>query len=219
MLGYQNYNQKQDLEQMKHHLICRVVNTKRNKELLSQVPHWDFLDLSMISQFVDLPYSMMGNDMQVSYHYLQLWKMSETELLKITLENTKERYPLKSITMADFFEGTGIEDIYSAGQESDIVDMARKSTYIITNKLKMYGANVFFLTDELRKIADVLDSDLAILPSSIHEVIAIPGIKEETVLNRKIVKEVNTEAVSEEEWLSDQVYWYSKNSGRISIAE
>ena len=48
--------------------------------------------------------------------------------------------------------------------------------YILTNRQKLHGSACIVYENLLSDIADCLDSDLYILPSSIHEVILIPSI-------------------------------------------
>ena len=56
-----------------------------------------------------------------------------------------------------------------------------------------------------------------ILPSSIHEIIAVPASGGfEIAMLYSMVKEVNSTAVSEEDFLSDIVYFYDGN--KITVA-
>lgn len=68
------------------------------------------------------------------------------------------------------------------------------------------------------ELAERLGNDLYILPSSIHEVLLLPvsmGTPEELA---GIVKEVNRTLVLPEERLSDSVYRYDRESGKVRIA-
>ena len=46
--------------------------------------------------------------------------------------------------------------------------------YVLTNKQAVHGAAVMLYEGELRKVSDRLGGDLAILPSSLHEVLLRP---------------------------------------------
>lgn len=63
-----------------------------------------------------------------------------------------------------------------------------------------------------------LGAPLFILPSSVHELIAIPdkGISDVNEL-RNMVREVNETQVEAEEILSNQVYRYSKGKYAIAV--
>jgi len=92
--------------------------------------------------------------------------------------------------------------------------------YVLTNSLRINGANTILYKDVLRKFAKKLDSNLYILPSSIHEVILVPatsGVSPITLL--KLVKDANEYAVTKEEWLSDNIYFYNYDADVISLVE
>ena len=72
--------------------------------------------------------------------------------------------------------------------------------------------------DEIKKLAMQLGSDLYILPSSVHEIIALPAVMGDPAELARLVKEVNRDCVCPEERLSDHVYRYCLESGQIQIA-
>ena len=72
--------------------------------------------------------------------------------------------------------------------------------------------------DPLRDFANYMGHDLYILPSSIHEVILIPAYDHDSYDElTSMVKEVNSTQLSKEEILSDHVYFYSRETGQISM--
>ena len=90
--------------------------------------------------------------------------------------------------------------------------------FVITNDLKLNGAASIYYSDVLEKIAEKLRDDLYILPSSIHEVIAIPSKYGDLESLSTMVKEVNSTQVAEEEQLSDNVYLYTASTKELHIA-
>lgn len=93
-----------------------------------------------------------------------------------------------------------------------------KLMYILTNKKKQYGATCILYEGVLREIAQRLQSDFYILPSSVHEVILLPTNNDS---DRKelteMVLEVNNSILSKEDMLSDHVYYFSKVNGIIEM--
>ena len=67
------------------------------------------------------------------------------------------------------------------------------------------------------EVASKLKSDLYVLPSSIHEVIAVPTEGYEPWSLTKMVGEINDKEVAEEEVLGDSIYRYSLMTGNLSI--
>ena len=91
--------------------------------------------------------------------------------------------------------------------------------YVLTNNTRLNGAACIFYEDVLKKFADTLQTDLYILPSSIHEVILLPKLARYDAMNLEdMVREVNTDGVSREEVLSDKVYIYRRSDGFITMS-
>jgi hypothetical protein len=73
----------------------------------------------------------------------------------------------------------------------------------------------------LEKAADIFGNEIAILPSSIHEVILLPARdfdKEDINQIAMMVSQINRTVVSVRDFLSDHVYIYSRDTGKITIA-
>jgi hypothetical protein len=90
--------------------------------------------------------------------------------------------------------------------------------YVMTNRIHHYGASSILDREQLRLFSDRLGSDLYILPSSIHEVILI--CKDESRLSyfQRMVQDINSFAVNENEWLGDSIYEWNRETQQISIA-
>ena len=68
------------------------------------------------------------------------------------------------------------------------------------------------------ELAGMIKGDLYIMPSSIHEVIAIPAVGSDPDELRRIVTEVNMDVVPEDEVLGESVYRYNFEKGKLEIA-
>ncbi len=90
--------------------------------------------------------------------------------------------------------------------------------YIVSNTKKMFGASVLLYAQYFDALAQKL-GDLYILPSSVHEVIIVPKAAGGNVENlREMVMSVNETEVSEEEFLSNNVYIYNAKKHELKIA-
>ena len=73
-------------------------------------------------------------------------------------------------------------------------------------------------TDLLDRFAKAQESDLIILPSSVHEVLLLPAMDDEDVAElRRTVQDINEKKVKEEEWLSDEVYYFRRSTGTVEL--
>ena len=90
--------------------------------------------------------------------------------------------------------------------------------FIMTTTEMNYGACAMLNTGMLMTLATLLDSDLYILPSSIHEVIALPAVEGDPKHLREMVRDVNDTQVPEGESLGYNVYHFSREKQEVSIA-
>ena len=85
-----------------------------------------------------------------------------------------------------------------------------QTLWIISNNRGIDGAVSLLYENELHELAENLESDLYILPSSVHEVLAVSTELTEPEELAQMVAEVNMQKVALEERLSNQVYHYDK---------
>ncbi len=208
-----------DFSMVKGRLCMKLVNREANAKLLSKVPYREFLDMAVI-YYVDYYNPEIGaGTIQVDNSHMEMWDVTEEELWEYASINTPERKPGRIESMKDIMAET------FAGPENDDNEfcscMGKNPVpmLVITNAERVYGAAVILYSRMLKQAADKIGGDLFILPSSMHEVIAIPVIEERAAAElKKIVMEVNRKEVKPEEVLSDNVYIYRRNQDRLEIA-
>ena len=93
------------------------------------------------------------------------------------------------------------------------IDELNMPMYVVSNSARIYGASVM-LTPYMEYVADYLNSDYAVLPSSRHEIIVIPE-KDNSIAAcyKEMVHDVNEMCLAKGDRLTDSVYYYSKNNG------
>lgn len=191
-------------------IIFTLINTEKNLELLKEVPHRAFYDLSIVYRSVvnidednGIASAIIRNE-----HMNKLGLLTEEELFETAYENTKRLLPI---------EVKGMQEIMM--EMIGMPPVGEEKMYVISNKNKINGAiNFLYIEDTLEKIAEKTNSNLYILPSSVHEVIAVvdeDGMEKGNLIN--MVREVNEQEVSEEEQLSDNIYCYDKENKKISL--
>lgn len=196
-----------DYELVRENLYFKAVNREQNRDLLSEVPYKEFLDLALVPYILIGATPMGSATAVVRRNMLNLWGISEESLLRDTNLNMvrNARYSL-----------TRIEDIISdmLPKDENIRHSDETQMYVLLNPGKNFAAALMSMEHVMEKIADELNSDLIVLPSSVHEVIILPahGMTDLTKLN-EMVKSVNETTVSMEEVLSDHAYLYQRGIG------
>lgn len=200
-----------DWNQVRHKIRCRLINTENNKDLLYEVPHREFLDLSIVYYLlVNMPNGTEGT-LHICNRHLKLWNTNENMLY---LEAWKNMQAAGDAAVRD------INDIInSVSGKISIPNLFPGQMCILTNRRKLYGAIHMTNHKELKEFASKFNIDLLILPSSVHEVIIIPYDQtDRTAAMAEIVSEINMTELSPDEILSCHVYCFNRDTGRISIA-
>lgn len=199
---------KQDiLERVTYQLI----NAGENQERLCNMPHRKFLDLAIIYIVV------IGEDgadtfsFEVNNNICEEYGIEEGELDQYARENTERGgFTTRSIeSVLAEITGMPVED-------AEIGGPAR--LWILSNTRMYNGASVMLYTEYFEKLADMIESDLYIFPSSIHEVIVIRDDGADPDILKQIVCEVNLCEVTAVEVLSGNVYRYSRKENKLTIA-
>lgn len=197
-------------ETVRSRIIFKLINTEKNRELLRDVPYIPFHDLSIVFQCLVSEERFGNASILIHNVHLQLWKVNARELYECALENTPL---LQGYELADM--NTVLEEMKALGgiDDEEIEDMQQEvPMYVLSNKSRINGASCILYKDILKDFAMVVDKDLYVLPSSIHEVILLPsdGTQESEQL-KEMVREINQSQVEEEEVLSDSVYYYRRS--------
>ena len=89
--------------------------------------------------------------------------------------------------------------------------------YVLSNKTGLNGASAMLYNGLIEQFAEKVNSNLYILPSSIHEVILMPYNEEYEIEElKKMVKEINSTQVPKGDVLSDSVYIYQRKECALS---
>ena len=202
-----------EYDRIRDHIAIKLVNTRKNKDMLDNVPSREFLNLSICYYFgMDKAFEQSDQMTQratvlIGNALMEKWGIDEESLYEAAISNMKKAHPDKVISMQDMLKSR--IDSLTAGI----------SMYILTNDINLFGASAILYGDGIKDLADRLDSDIIILPSSVHEVILLPSNEPkkdaDDLLN--IVCEVNKNEVRDEDILADSVYLYDRASKSISL--
>ncbi len=210
-----------DYEQAKNNIIMQLVNTGQNKEMLENLPHREFQDLSIIYRWlVDKDREGIASAM-VNVNLAEKLGMNEEQLFQAAVVNTKSLLPPTYRSMNDVIREMFMKDGIMPLEFMDMIVEEvpdDHAMYVISNDKGINGAASMLYEDGLHELAEKLGSDLYIMPSSVHEVIAVSvNIGDPNEL-AQMVAEINMEDVPLEERLSNQVYHYDKDLRKLSLA-
>lgn len=210
--------QSTDFSQCMSKIYYRLVNYEKNSSFLSKVPYVRYHDLAIVFYCLVEEQASGIQSFCINSHLCEKWGMTAKELYDIAKINTQNMFPAKLSNLADVLtqypnigEFGDMERTLQKICETDNADMEGPfSIYVLTNKIGVNGAAVILYPDVLRKIAESFQSDLYLLPSSIHEFLILPKKDFKTEELEAMVQEVNQTQVMSEEVLSQRVYSYNR---------
>lgn len=209
-----------DMDNARDNIVFQVVNTMQNEDMLRDMPHRDFQDLSIIYRWVVSVDDRGVQSTVVRDNLAKQLGMTEADLFKCAVENTRRILPPVVKSMNDVMK----EMFMSDGMPAEIADMmleempADRTMWIISNEKGINGAGSMLYEDVLHKLSMQLETDLYLLPSSVHECIAVSVDMGDPYELAEMVNEINMSQVSLEERLSNQVYHYDKDARRLTLA-
>lgn len=209
-----------DWQNAKENIVIQLINTEQNKELLRDMPHREFHDLSIVYRWI------VGKDEQGMYSalikndHMKTIGLDEDQLYRVATENYARLLPPVIRSMDDFMEEILMEyDVPEELEDMLFPDHNESGKmWIITNDEKKFGAATMLYDDVLHRVARRMHSDLFILPSSVHETIAVSVNIGDAKALAEMVNEINMSTVKLEERLSNQVYHYDRKNRKLTMA-
>lgn len=199
-----------DFSRAKEHIIMKLVNYERNKGLLSHVPHVRFHDLAIIYVVAIRDFMDEFGTILIHNEHLGFWDISPEDLYPIAMQNTPRLLP---------YEVAPLEKILEHLITTPFSFPPNLKMSILTNQIRINGATCMLYPDLLKKIAEELDDDLIILPSSIHEVLLLPFhmVKDDYTIQEltDMVVEINETQLTDDEVLSDHAYLFVRKNGDL----
>lgn len=184
---------KLDLKERKNAIVMNLINTKRNRKLLKQIPHKEIMDLSIIYRIIMQQADCGLMTVLVDNRILEELELTQEELEQLAYQNTSRLFPAEISKMADFL-------------------------YVMTNSQKIHGAAAMMNREAMDRLADKIGGNFFLIPSSIHEVLAVPEKESDANSLALLLEEGNRVCSAENEVLSDTIYYYDREKKEFSMA-
>lgn len=198
----------EDAEFCKRNVIFNVINTAQNSTLLADVPHREFNDLSVIYRVVvDL---VQGITLILSNAHAGDLGLTEEMLYDLAMVNTRRILPPVIGTLDNL-----MSDI---SPELTLVKRPLElQLFYIGNESAQYGAANMLYEDIFDDLSEKIGTDLYIMPSSVHEVLAISVKRVDPTDLVQLVSFVNENALELKDKLSNQIYLYDRKQHKVML--
>ena len=190
-------------ETMKKNLFIRVCGVEVNKEMLEQIPHKTIENLAITFHIMVNNSEEGMSSAAITNSIMDSLGLTPEQLYKDSLQNSPNILPAKVDSMINVL--SGLTDI-----DMDSIDVHSQSQMVVvTNHSGINGASAIFYPGVMDQVGEQLHGSYFVLPSSIHEVIAIPTSLGSNYRElERMVHEINIMTVAPEDRLSDNVYRY-----------
>lgn len=208
-----------DYSKARFNLSGRLVNTEKNGEALTELPHRNFFDLSL-TYFVDI--TCDGDEgcasIQVTNAQMEHWGVTEDDLYRQFQERMEQDDRSRMQPVSDVL--AEMKDCIPEEERELCTNMGAMPIYVLSNTRKLNGAVEILNKRAMEKAAETIGDDFYILPSSIHETILVPVMGHEGGADKlaEMVSCINYLEVSDIEVLSNHVYRYCRQGRRIELA-
>lgn len=217
-----------NFEKTKKSLVFNLVNREKNAELLDSVPHrnitgsYELVYRSIVEEIKDSTASILVTNSHMGY-----WGVSEEDLYKAALANMSRLKPVQVIDMQAMVRNIMMNQFGASSENQDNsletgdwrnIPADELQMLVLSSEDKLNGAAEIAVPGVLQEIADTLDTNFFIIPSSIHEVLLLPdnGAIDPCGLTQ-MVSEVNENEVKPEEVLGYEVMYFDREIGELSI--
>ena len=166
-----------DFSSKKDNIVMTLINKEKNKELLENMPHKEILDLAIMYRIV-MSFDETGfNTVMLTNELMEDMGMTVEELNELAKKNTCRIFPLEICKFS-------------------------KEFYMMTNEAKVHGATTMVCPEAMQKLAEIIDDDFYIIPSSIHEILAVPSKYAEPRRLIHILEEGNKQKIGTSRFLA-----------------
>ena len=197
-------------EEVKDSIFVGVVNSERNQMNFDEgkIFHYDWEGLSFFCMLRQERENGM-RFVHINQAMMKTWGSTFHMIFEQGIKNTEDESEIIGIDQL-IVQLLGEEAVDGVGNLGEPIF----PMYVFTNKMRVLGAAGAFLGSKVKELSKQLESNLFILPSSIHEAILIPDTGKMSVEEfSEMVREINLEQVPEEERLADDIYYYNRALG------
>ena len=213
-----------DFDKCKKNIGIKMINAKNNRTVKLTSPCRKMHD-TLITYYIAVNADRNGiHSMHIDNTILDEWGISMTKLHEQAMKSNRNAFGISVMDIE-----TAMNQVLNNESDNDVYDSvfsinvnSHESIYVATNAWKIFGASVILYNDILNEVADKLNDDLYILPSSIHEALLIGASNCSMDIGelKKMVIDTNANplVMSKNDILSNNVYFYEKYSNKLKIA-
>lgn len=199
-----------EFDNVKDEIVMKLVNFDKNKKYLAKHAHKKVFDLAIVFYYIFKSDKMGQASMFIQNRHCEMWDISIEQLYDVAFKNTFEKFPTYIEDMEKKIIGILGEESAAIFETEEEVEEKKSFMYVMGNSNDLNGAISIMDKQMLMKFAEEIGDNFFILPSSIHELILVPSTdSSDSARYLELVRSTNESCVDEEDFLSDNIYFYN----------
>ena len=200
-------------ESIKKNLFIRVCGVEGNREMLDRIPHKNVENLAITFHIMVNVGEEGMSSAAVTNNIMDSFGLTSEQLYEDALKNAPDLLPARVDSMMNVMSGLMDIDMDAVGIQDN------PAMVVVTNSVGINGASALFYPGVMDQVGEKLHGSYYVLPSSIHEVIAVPVTHGSNYRDlERMVHEINIMTVAPEDRLSDNVYRYDTKTKVFELA-
>ncbi|MCH5248945.1 MAG: hypothetical protein J1E98_03395 [Lachnospiraceae bacterium] len=217
-------------ETVKDRILYKLINRERNTRLLEEIPYVKWNDLAIVFYYLFEEERFGKATILIRNTHMSMWDVDLEDLYKNARSNMLKLQPEDFMPIGHIINdiildcnngsNVGIRAVGILHGEDAVLHGEGVVMYFLSSESRYFGAAVLLYSKSIKELAERLERNLIILPSSIHEVLLIPDDNvAETAFYRDMVRDVNDTQLEPEEILSYNIYYYDRFTEQITIKD
>lgn len=202
-------------------IFYRLINYKKNEDLLKESPHIRYLDLAVTFHYLLNSGAEGIESFRITNQMMDLWMLTPKQLYEKAKSNTAKLFPSSICPMDELLINLMKHNIWGMDftlDKSGFTDKKLSMMYVLSTQNGINGATAVLYPGLMAEFALKLETDFYVIPSSIHEMLLIPSrFAPSPATLKEMIEEVNQKEVPLEDVLSDNPYFYHRESKKLRM--
>ena len=201
--SFKNTGKLEKYEDIRKDITIAMVNAEKHQQRVEKGPHRLVEDLALIYVIKLHPMNGKTASAHITYEMLKDYGISEEQLHEQAIQNTVSLMSFEDII------GTEIsEDSFFYG------------AMVLTNMDRCYGAAALWYKEAQQKLAEKMQGNFYVIPSSVHELILLKDSENMKDITRveNTIHNSNKDVVEERDFLSDYLYYFDVHTQSLRFA-
>ncbi len=204
-----------DFDMVQNRIVPKMINKAWNEQLLAERAHTEIADLAVVYQ-ISLGCDFGGNaSVAVTNQLLSQWGVDVDALHELAIQNMLKLFPSTfepmSKVLAAMMGDDAAKMLTSGCPEGEMM-------WVLSNTERINGGAAVLDKELIKSIVEKFGDEFYLIPSSIHEWLLVRTSEAMDVMTiEQMIRDVNSEQVSQDERLSDHPYRYSIEEGLLLV--